>query len=46
MITPFLAELIGTAVLLLLGAGVNANINLKNTNAENDTPWILSLIHI
>ena len=41
MITPFLAELIGTAVLLLLGAGVNANINLKNTNAENDTPWII-----
>ncbi len=38
---PFLAEYIGTAILLLLGAGVVANINLKNTIAEGQTPWVL-----
>ncbi|MBT6160064.1 aquaporin family protein [Flavobacteriaceae bacterium] len=38
---PFLAEFIGTAILLLLGAGVVANINLKNTIAEGQTPWVL-----
>jgi len=38
---PFLAEFIGTAILLLLGAVVVANINLKNTIAEGQTPWVL-----
>lgn len=38
---PFLAEFIGTAILLLLGAGVVANIKLKNTIAEGQTPWVL-----
>jgi glycerol uptake facilitator protein len=38
---PFLAELIGTAFLLLLGAGVVANVNLKQTIAENQNPWML-----
>ncbi len=38
---PFLAEFIGTSILLLLGAGVVANVKLKNTNAENQNPWIL-----
>lgn len=37
----YIAELIGTAVLLLLGGGVVANVNLKNTIAENQTPWVL-----
>ena len=26
---PYIAEFIGTAILLLLGAGVNANVSLK-----------------
>lgn len=38
---PFLAEFIGTAFLLLLGAGVVANVNLKLTIAENQNPWML-----
>ncbi len=38
---PFLAEFIGTAFLLLLGAGVVANVNLKQTIAENQNPWML-----
>ena len=29
--TPFIAEFIGTAILLLLGAGVVANVSLKKT---------------
>ena len=40
-IDPYLAEFIGTFFLLLLGAGVVANVNLKNTIAEGQTPWIL-----
>ena len=28
---PLIAEFVGTAVLLLLGAGVVANVNLKKT---------------
>ena len=39
--TPFIAELIGTTILLLLGSGVVANVNLKETNGENQTPWVL-----
>jgi glycerol uptake facilitator protein len=38
---PFLAEFIGTAILILLGAGVVANVNLKNTIASGQTPWVL-----
>lgn len=38
---PFLAEFIGTSILLLLGAGVVANVSLKKTNAENQDPWVL-----
>ena len=33
--TPFAAELIGTAILLLLGTGVVANVALKHTNGAN-----------
>ena len=38
---PFLAEFIGTSILLLLGTGVVANVSLKKTNAENQDSWIL-----
>jgi len=38
---PFLAEFIGTTILLLLGGGVVANVKLKNTIAQNQTPWVL-----
>lgn len=38
---PYLAEFIGTSILLLLGAGVVANVSLKKTNAENQDSWIL-----
>ena len=38
---PFLAEFIGTAILLLFGAGVVANVNLKKTIASDQTPWLL-----
>lgn len=41
MMTPFIAEFLGTAILLLLGAGVVANVNLKNTIAEGQTSWVL-----
>ena len=41
ILNPLLAEFIGTAILLLLGAGVVANINLKNTIASGQTPWVL-----
>lgn len=37
---PFTAELIGTAILILLGNGVVANIALKNTNGNNGG-WIV-----
>ncbi len=39
---PYLAEFIGTSILLLLGAGVVANVSLKKTNAENQDSWILN----
>jgi len=38
--TPFIAELIGTAVLLLLGGGVVANVVLKGTKGNN-SGWIV-----
>jgi len=41
ILNPLLAEFIGTALLLLLGAGVVANINLKKTIASGQTPWVL-----
>lgn len=41
ILPPFLAEFIGTALLLLLGAGVVANVNLKQTIANNQNPWML-----
>ncbi len=38
--TPFAAELIGTALLILLGNGVVANVVLKKTKGEN-SGWIV-----
>ena len=38
--TPFVAEIIGTALLLLLGDGVVANVVLKGTKGEN-SGWIV-----
>ena len=40
----YLAEFIGTTLLLLLGTGVVANVNLKSTNAEKQSPWVLITI--
>ena len=39
--TPFLAELIGTCVLIVFGAGVVSNVSLKNTEGGKDPKWIL-----
>lgn len=41
MIDPYLAEFIGSFLLLLLGAGVVANVSLKNTIAEGQSAWVL-----
>jgi glycerol uptake facilitator protein len=38
--TPFLAELLGTMVLILLGCGVCANVALDKTNGNN-SGWIV-----
>ncbi|MCD6544575.1 MAG: aquaporin family protein [Flavobacteriaceae bacterium] len=38
--TPFIAEIIGTALLILLGGGVVANVVLKKTNGNN-SGWIV-----
>ena len=40
-IDPYIAEFIGTFILLLLGEGVVANVNLKKTIAEGQTQWVL-----
>ena len=41
MMTPFIAEFIGTSLLLLLGNSIVANVSLKNTIGEGQTPWLL-----
>ena len=41
--TPFIAEIIGTALLLLLGDGVVANVVLKGTKGEN-SGWVVITI--
>lgn len=38
--TPFIAEILGTMVLILLGNGVVANVALKGTNGNN-SGWIV-----
>src|SRR5690606_30632856 len=40
LMSPFLAEMVGTAMLLLLGDGVVANVLLKGTKGEN-SGWIV-----
>ena len=40
----YIAEFIGTTLLLFLGTGVVANVNLKKTNAEKQNPWVLITI--
>ncbi|MEK9603496.1 MAG: MIP/aquaporin family protein [Flavobacteriaceae bacterium] len=40
-IDPYIAEFIGTFFLLLLGAGVVANVSLKKTIAEGQSAWVL-----
>ena len=40
-IDPYIAEFIGTFILLLLGGGVVAYVNLKKTIAEGQSPWVL-----
>lgn len=37
---PYLAEFVGTMILVLLGNGVCANVNLKKT-CGNDSGWIV-----
>jgi glycerol uptake facilitator protein len=39
-VNVFTAELVGTALLILLGGGVNANVSLKKT-AGHDSGWIV-----
>ena len=39
MMTPFIAEVIGTALLILLGNGVVANVSLKKTYGETKVLW-------
>ena len=38
--SPFIAEIIGTAILVLLGDGTVANVVLKGTKGEN-SDWIV-----
>ncbi|MGH2624958.1 MAG: aquaporin, partial [Sphingobacterium sp.] len=38
--TPFIAEFLGTLILILLGGGVVANVLLKGTNGNNGG-WIV-----
>lgn len=44
MMTPFIAEIIGTALLLLLGEGVVANVSLKKTYGEGQSALVLITI--
>ena len=40
MISPYIAEFVGTAILLLLGSGINANVSLSKTKGYNQNPLI------
>lgn len=39
--SPFVAEFLGTAVLLLLGGGVVANMSLRQTKGEGEPSWLV-----
>ena len=47
--TPFIAEIVGTFLLMLLGCGINANVVLKDTKGNNSgwlaitTGWALAV---
>jgi glycerol uptake facilitator protein len=41
IMNPYIAEFIGTAIILLFGVGVNANLSLKKTLVEDKSPWVL-----
>lgn len=41
--TQFLGEVIGTAILIILGAGVVAGVSLKRSKAENGG-WVLQWV--
>ena len=38
---PYISEFVGTTILLLLGAGVVANVSLKKTYGENQSEQVL-----
>ena len=40
MISPYIAEFVGTAILLLLGSGIVANVSLSKTKGYDKTPLI------
>ena len=40
MISPYIAEFVGTAILLLLGSGIVANVSLSKTKGYEQTPLI------
>ena len=40
MISPYIAEFAGTAILLLLGSGIVANVSLSKTKGYDQTPLI------
>ena len=40
MISPYIAEFVGTAILLLLGSGIVANVSLSKTKGYDQTPLI------
>ena len=42
--TPFIAELLGTCILIVFGAGVVSNVSLKSTEGGKDPKWILITI--
>ena len=37
---PYISEFVGTTILLLLGAGVVANVSLKKTYGENQSEQV------
>ena len=45
MISPYIAEFVGTAILLLLGSGIVANVSLLKTKGYNQTPLIPLQLH-
>lgn len=40
MISPYIAEFVGTTILLLLGSGIVANVSLSKTKGSQETPLI------